>query len=167
MLVRLARLEDAAALPPIEHSAGQLFKNAPGLAWLAEGDVMALQEHERLIAQGTVWLAQTKAGQPVGFASAEVFDDELHLWELSVHADWQRKGVGKLLMHSACTHASAKGLAALTLTTFSDIAWNAPAYARLGFQPASPLGERLRNVLADEVAHGLPATRRVAMRRWV
>ncbi|MDR2325521.1 MAG: GNAT family N-acetyltransferase [Acidovorax sp.] len=167
MLLRLARLEDSAALPPIERSAAQLFKNVPGLEWLADGDVMSAQAHERLIAQGSVWVAEAEPGTLVGFASAEVFGDELHLWELSVHADWQQQGVGSGLLRQAYAHAAAQGLAALTLTTFSDLPWNAPAYARLGFEPVQPLSERLHKVLDAELAHGLPAGRRVAMRRRV
>ena len=58
-------------------------------------------------------------------------------------------------------------LAAVTLTTFSDIAWNGPFYRRNGFEDLQEeeLTEGLRAVLDAERAAGLPMTRRGAMRR--
>ena len=55
----------------------------------------------------------------------------------------------------------------VTLTTFRDVAWNAPFYAAMGFEilPDSALSDRLRKILRDEGAHGIPIERRVAM-RW-
>lgn len=163
--IRPACLQDAALLPVIEKSAAQLFKTAPGLEWLADGDTLSVSILICLISLGTVWVAQTEAGQVIGFICTEEFDDELHIWELSVHADYQRMGIGKRLMHAAYKHASDRGLLALTLTTFSDVQWNAPWYAQLGFQIVSTSAEqRLRQLLDAEVMHGLPAARRVAMR---
>lgn len=166
MLIRPACPADAALLPAIETSAGHLFRTIPGLEWIADDGVLPEATHRRLIAQGTVWVAQTPAGRLCGFLDAEVFGDELHLWELAVDADHQQMGIGKGLVREACRHASAAGLAAVTLTTFRDVPWNAPWYARLGFrhEAASP-DSRLAGVLRDEASHGLPAQRRVAM-RW-
>lgn len=163
--IRPACLQDAALLPVIEKSAAQLFKNRPGLEWLADSDTLSESILLCLISLGTVWVAQTDAGQVIGFICAEEFDDELHIWELSVHADFQRMGIGKRLIEEAYEYASGHGLSALTLTTFSDVSWNAPWYAQLGFQIVSTSAEqRLRQLLDAEVKHGLPASRRVAMR---
>lgn len=163
--IRPACLQDAALLPVIEKSAAQLFKTAPSLEWLADSDTLSEPVLICLISLGTVWVAQTDAGQVVGFICTEEFDDELHIWELSVHADFQRMGIGKRLVQEAYKHASDRGLSALTLTTFSDVSWNAPWYAQLGFQIVSaPVEQRLRQLLDAEVKHGLPASRRVAMR---
>ncbi|AVJ29307.1 GNAT family N-acetyltransferase [Achromobacter spanius] len=163
-LIRPARPEDAALLPAIERSAGTLFRDAPGLEWIADDAVMSETEHLRLIAQGTSWVAQ-ESEQLCGFLCGERFHDALHVWELAVDAGHQRMGIGLRLVHAACGHARAAGLAAVTLTTFRDLAWNAPWYARLGFREDRPLaGSRLHAVLAAEARHGLPAERRVAMR---
>lgn len=166
MLIRQAHPADAALLPAIETSAGSLFRSVPGLEWIADDDVLPESTHLRLIAQKTVWVAQSGAGRLCGFLDAEVFGDELHIWELAVDADHQRMGIGKRLVAAACEHAVALDLAGVTLTTFRDLPWNAPWYARLGFlfDAASP-GSRLAGVLRDEACHGLPAERRVAM-RW-
>lgn len=163
-LIRLARPEDAALLPAIERSAGALFRAAPGLEWIADDAVMSETEHLRLIARGTSWVAQASE-QLCGFLCGERFDDALHVWELAVDAGHQRMGLGLRLVQAACRHARAAGLSAVTLTTFRDLAWNAPWYARMGFREERPLpGSRLHAVLQAEAGHGLPAHRRVAMR---
>lgn len=162
--IRPATLQDVVHLPAIEQSAAGLFRGAAGLEWLADGPGMARAEHERLILRGAAWVAEAGPGHLVGFLDAEAFGQELHLWELSVHADWQRRGIGTRLIQAAQEHAAAQGLVALTLTTFADLPWSAPAYARLGFRPVSPPGPRLQGVMDVEAAHGLPVERRVAMR---
>lgn len=165
MLIRPARPEDAALLPAIETSAADLFRAVAGLEWIADDDVLPVATHQRLIAQGTVWVAQAKAGALCGFVDAEVFGDELHIWELAVDAGHQQRGIGGLLMRAARLHARAAGLSAVTLTTFRDLPWNAPWYARLGFREAdAPPASRLADVLRAEAAHGLPEQRRVALR---
>lgn len=164
MSIRFARPEDAVLLPAIERSAAAVFRAAPGLAWIADDAVMSESEHRRLIALGTAWVAQD-AERVCGFLCAERFDDDLHVWELAVDAEHQRMGLGQRLVQAACSHAAAAGLSAVTLTTFRDLAWNAPWYARLGFREETALpGTRLYAVLQAEARHGLPAQRRVAMR---
>lgn len=164
MLIRPARLRDAADLPAIEKSAAQLYGNAAGLAWLANGPLIAQAEHESRILQQSVWVAEADNGILTGFISTEIFGTELHLWELSVHADWQRRGIATLLIDSAYRHAITQGLSALTLTTFSDLAWCAPAYAKRGFEQLPQPGPRLQDTLDAEALHGLPPERRIAMR---
>lgn len=55
----------------------------------------------------------------------------------------------------------------LRLTTFAEVPWNGPYYARLGFEvlPAERLTEGLRAIRATEAAKGLDAWPRVVMRR--
>ena len=62
--------------------------------------------------------------------------------------------------------SSWRGLAAVTLTTFRDVSWNAPFYARLGFRIVEPgsLSPGLVAVVQLEERRGLPAGLRVAMR---
>ena len=107
------------------------------------------------------------AGAPVAFLDAEVFGDELHVWEISVHRDWQSRGIGRALLTKAAEYCEGRALAAMTLTTFRDVPWNAPFYATLGFAPVpeADLNARLRQVLAHEAQIGLPAAQRCAMRR--
>jgi len=59
-------------------------------------------------------------------------------------------------------------MAAVTLTTFRNLAFNAPFYERFGFAyvegAALTRDARLQDVLLAEAAHGLPAENRCAMR---
>jgi hypothetical protein len=54
----------------------------------------------------------------------------------------------------------------VTLTTFRDVPWNAPFYARLGFRILEPSAwtPGLMALLALEESRGLPRRLRVAMR---
>jgi len=166
-LVRLARPDEADALPPIERSAGNLFLGAPGLAWVADHTLTPASFYGPLIEAGTVWVAVGPEGGAVGFLAAEAVDCDLHVWELAVHSEAQRRGLGRRLMRTVLDHARAQGLEALTLTTFRDVDWNAPFYAALGFRVLEDreLGVWLAEILRGEAARGLPAERRCAMRQ--
>jgi GNAT superfamily N-acetyltransferase len=165
--IRHAVPADAALLPDIERSAGSLFRTLADLAWIADHQIMSAEAHLARIAEGTVWVAQDEEASLIGFLTAEGAGDELHIWELSVHAGHQGRGVGRQLMEAAEAYARRAGLSALTLTTFRGVPWNEPFYARLGFETleGAAIGERLSALLRDEVLHGLPGERRCAMRR--
>jgi hypothetical protein len=63
--------------------------------------------------------------------------------------------------------AAGRGVPALTLTTFRDVPWNAPYYARIGFRVLveAELTQGLRGIRDAEAAHGLDRWPRVCMRR--
>lgn len=164
--IRTSRDEDAALLPAIERSAGESFRLLPELAWIADAGVAGVDFHRRLIERGSHWLAEDADGQPVGFLAAERCADELHIAELSIAQAHQQQGLGRRLLERAVTYAHASHCRALTLTTFCDVPWNAPFYARLGFQRLTwqEAGERLRAILGHEQEIGFAADSRCAMR---
>lgn len=100
-----------------------------------------------------------------GFLVAERFSRELHIWDIGIAPAFQRRGIGAGLVRAAQIDARNSGIAALTLTTFRDVAWNAPFFVRLGFEEVTALDAhpRLAGELANEVDDGLPADRRCAM----
>jgi N-acetylglutamate synthase-like GNAT family acetyltransferase len=55
-----------------------------------------------------------------------------------------RKRIGRQLIACVADHARTLGLTSLTLTTFRDVPWNAPFYARLGFEYIAELTPELR-----------------------
>ena len=88
------------------------------------------------------------------------------MWELSVHPDWQGRGIGAALLRGCIIDAGNSGFTAITLTTFDEVPWNAPFYRRLGFVDRDPADNaRLAQELAREEAHGMPPGSRVAMVR--
>ncbi len=126
---------------------------------------MAAEDHRPFAAQGLVWVAED-AGRLIGFATCEAFEDDLHLWELAVRHDAQGKGAGRALIATVVDEARARGLPAVSLTTFRDIPWNAPFYARCGFAevPEAEFTPFLKLVREKEAAIGLDIANRCAMR---
>ncbi|WP_353797820.1 GNAT family N-acetyltransferase [Enterobacter cloacae] len=161
--VRPTRPGDVTALPAIERAAGERFRDYPELAWLAEGEVISAEQHLDYAERGLSWLALANE-LPVGFILAETYVSSLFIMELSVHLDWQGKGIGRRLIACVADQARKRGLASLTLTTFRDVPWNAPFYARLGFEMITTLTPELREKREEETAHGLAYDARCAMR---
>lgn len=162
MAVRLARMDDIPALPAIERSAAEAFRDSPH-PWIADDGVTPAEAYPDAIAAGAVWVCETD-GELDGFCLTEAFPgDALHVRELAVRHDRQGRGLGRALMAAVIDDAAHRGLPAVTLTTFADVAWNAPFYASLGFHALDPgrLDDRLRDDLAAEAARGL--INRVAM----
>ncbi|ENB7195107.1 GNAT family N-acetyltransferase [Enterobacter bugandensis] len=161
--IRPTTLSDVAALSAIERAAAGRFRDIPELAWLADGEVIPAEQHLDYAERGLSWLALAN-DQPVGFVLAEAHPSSLFIVELSVDLDWQGKGIGRQLIACAADHARQKGLRSLTLTTFRDVPWNAPFYARLGFEMMTRLTPELREKREEETAHGLAYDSRCAMR---
>lgn len=161
--LRPTRIDDVAALPAIERAAGQRFRDVPALAWLADNEVICVEDHLGYAGRGLSWLALAD-DRPVGFILAEVHPSSLFIVELSVHLDRQGRGLGRQLIARAAAHARSLGLNSLTLTTFRDVPWNAPFYRRLGFEMLTTLTPELRQKREEETAHGLAYGSRCAMR---
>lgn len=163
--IRPTLLADAPALPEVERSAGRAFLVLPDLAWIASDDVLSVERHAAAIAEGLSWVAVGADDRPVGFVVAGASETGLHIEELSVGLDHQGHGIGRILLARAVEAARLRGATEVTLTTFTDVAWNRPFYEASGFGICADgdLSERLRMILEREVAHGLPRERRCAM----
>jgi len=160
--IRVGETADASGLPAVERSAGLRFREIPELAFLADGDDMPVESHRRYIAQGTEWVALNDSRELVGFLAAQIVGRDLHIWEIAVRADFQNRGIGRQLIESAAAFSRQRGLATLTLTTFANVPWNAPWYARLGFVMSTD-DERLGALVRNETERGWPG--RCAMRK--
>ena len=165
-----ARLRDIQFIGRIELAAAQLLRgHAPETVLHETTAEEKLREARRY---GRLWVA-LNGDVPVGFAHVEIREPNVaHLEEIDVHPDHGRQGVGSRLVAVVCRWAERRGYQAVTLTTFRDVPWNMPFYARLGFQeiPMTELTPVLRSVLDDESNRGLDPARRVAMRwppRWI
>jgi len=116
--------------------------------------------HEVLVATGP-------DGGPVGFAAAAPIDAFFHLAELSVDPNHGRIGIGQALVEAIAGLADRRGLAGVTLTTFRDVPFNAPFYARLGFveMPLSDAPVTLRERFLAELPPQTAVEARVLMLR--
>ncbi|HWH87631.1 MAG TPA: GNAT family N-acetyltransferase [Pseudomonas sp.] len=165
VVIRFATSADAQFLPAIEICAAQAFRLIDGLSWLAESAPMSVDRHRELIGLSTCWVAVDMQDRPQGFLSAERHVDDLHIHELSVSHSMQGKGLGRRLVEAAKDYARSNRLRSLTLTTFKNVPWNAPFYARMGFETKAQanLDKRLAALLNEEYAHGFAAGSRCAM----
>lgn len=160
-----ARRQDLHLLPAIELAAAVLLNGHAPASILCE----TTSDREFIAAHraGRLWVA-LNGDTPVGFSQAEVLSShEAHLKEIDVHPTHGRRGLGARLVAAVCEWAARAGYPTVTLTTFRDVAWNMPFYARLGFEvvPAGELSAELLHVVEDETRRGLDPLRRVVMRR--
>ncbi|GAA2578795.1 GNAT family N-acetyltransferase [Winogradskya consettensis] len=163
--MRVAELE---LIRAIEVRAGTLF-HAVGKSDIAEHPVPAAEELARFVRSEMSWVAVGDDDAPVGFVLVDVVDGLAHVEQVSIDPPYARRGIGSALIDHVGSWAAGRGMEALTLTTFRDVPWNGPYYARLGFKELGDAerGPELTELMADEARHGLDPAERVAMRREV
>ncbi|MGY1773229.1 GNAT family N-acetyltransferase [Blastococcus sp. SYSU D00813] len=155
--VRRAEPADLAELPALEAAADTLFlplgiTDLPPPASAAE--------------RARAWRVLVAGRPPRGFAVLGRRDGDVHLEQLSVHPDAGRRGLGGALLAAAVEEARAAGAERVTLTTYADVPWNGPWYARHGFAETTDVGPELAAVVREELAAGLDRHgRRVVMAR--
>ncbi len=119
--------------------------------------------------EGRLWVALF-GETPVGFALVEMLAEDLpHLEEIDVTPAHGRRGLGTALMHTVLEWVKRAGHQEITLTTFRNVPWNMPFYARLGFVEIATheLRPELETVVRDEASRGLDRDQRVVMRYLV
>jgi GNAT superfamily N-acetyltransferase len=120
-------------------------------------------------AEGRLLVADDGRGAPVAFLRLSLVDGRAHLDEVSVDPAHGRRGLGTRLVEFAVAWAAARGLPAITLSTFEGVPWNAPFYRRLGFRVLEEheLTPGLLGIREAEARNGLDVKARVFMRREV
>jgi len=134
---------------------------------IAEDEPLPLEELARYRQANRAWVAADDADVPAAYLIADIVDGSVHIEQVSVHPRAARRGIGRMLLERAAAYAAARGIRALTLTTFAEVPWNAPYYVRCGFRVLddSELSPGMRAVRDREIAHGLHRWPRVYMRR--
>jgi GNAT superfamily N-acetyltransferase len=170
--IRLARHDEVERLPDIERRASSLFAGhqaATGLIDTQVHSVSSLTALELANQDGRLWVAVDAQGAAVGFAFVTDLGLFAHLEELDVLPEHGRKGLGSALLEAVCEWAFTRGYSAVTLSTFRDVPWNAPFYARRGFAvvDAEDQPPELVSVVARERKQGLRTDLRVIMQREV
>lgn len=153
---------DDASLLQIEGRASELFRDH-GYPQVADAPFPDIAAIRALFEGRDVWVAADGSG-PVGFVVAAPLGPCLHVHELSVDPAHGRRGVGTALVEHVAQAAVERGLAGVSLTTFRDVPFNAPFYARLGFvESDDPLLAERR---VAETPEGVGPAGRVAMVRY-
>jgi len=157
-IVRFATDSDFPLLPPIEAEADGMFRQA-GII-LPPGQMSV----EELRACEVVFVI----GEPIaGFLCLDVLDGQAHLAQIAVRPGCTGQGLGTVLIAAAIVWAKERGYPAMTLTTYRDVPWNGPYYARRGFLELgdSELGPGLFAARVQERELGLDELGpRIAMR---
>jgi GNAT superfamily N-acetyltransferase len=164
--IRAARATELAALQDIERAAGEMFRDI-GMPAIADDAPWSLDVLAGFEKAGRLWVVSDLEDRPVGYLMAEPVDGCLHVEQVSVHTGSARHGLGRALLEHVASLATADGVPALTLTTFLNVPWNAPYYARCGFRILGDEGltPGLREIRRHEAAIGLDRWPRVCMRR--
>ena len=164
MIARLAELAEIPLLNDVEADASQVFQAEPDFAFVAQYPLPDEGAYVPFIAERRAFVCEEQAGI-AGFILMGEVDGNGHIFQVSVRAGLQRRGVGRQLIAVGETWARQQGHGAVTLTTFRDLPWNAPAYARLGyaFMDEGPRGPMMSDILENERALGLFRQVRVAM----
>ena len=160
--IRLARPEDAEALPGIEREATTAFADDPDSAAIDSARVIPADEHRRLIARGHCLIAEAQ-GDIVGFLAARPCGREVHIQEMDVLPRWQGQGIGAVLLRACLIDAGNGGFRAATLTTFRDVAW--PPFMRGSASSRSGIWPRTRGWQASSTPRSLRACPRSAVSR--
>jgi predicted N-acetyltransferase YhbS len=114
---------------------------------------------------GRIWVAVDLHQRVVGSAIAGEVDGTFYLQQIDVTPEHGRRGIGSALVTTVCDRAKQQGYAIVSLSTFRDIPWNAPFYAKLGFRPIdeAELTPGFEQIRLKELAAGLPISDRVIM----
>lgn len=171
LVIRLARASDLGHMQEIERAAGAAFRGI-GMHAVADDPPLPLQALADYQVDRRAWVATDDldaVGRPVAYMLVDVVDGAAHVEQISVHPDHAGRRLGCALLDIASSWAVAQKLSAVTLTTFTQVPWNGPYYARLGFRYLADdeLGPGLRRLRALEAAHGLDRWSRSAMLRDV
>ncbi|MFJ9839357.1 GNAT family N-acetyltransferase [Kitasatospora sp. NPDC101155] len=165
MRIRAVTEDELPLLSELERAAGAPFA-AIGMPEVAEDEPPAPEELAHYLEHGVALVAQAPDGTIAGYLLAEPVDGALHIEQVSVHPDHARRGIGRALIDHLARHEGTDA-PALTLTTFADVPWNAPYYARCGFRPLADaeLTPGLREIRRKEAEYGLDRWPRLCMRR--
>ncbi|MCI5077787.1 GNAT family N-acetyltransferase [Oricola sp.] len=164
VVIRAAGAIDVPALHAVEARASRLFADhgfplVGAAPWPIDDFAGFLRDNATLVA--------TDVERPVGFAVSGPVDDLWWLKELSVDPDFMGRGFGTALIEAVCAEARGAQVRRLGLSTFRDVPFNAPFYARRGFRVMNPdtAPEAWRNRFESEVPDGASRADRVLMIR--
>lgn len=136
--LRLGNLDDLLDLADIEISAASLYPagKVPEPHESLPYEVMRKAVRSKLLFCAEKMQTNNK-NTLVGFAACHLYQNYLHLDELSVLPSVGRQGIGGHLVAQVIETSQALQCKGTTLTTFSDLPWNAPFYKKHGFNELS------------------------------
>lgn len=170
-VIREATPADFKRIQVLEVDAGQRFHDV-GLDAIADDDPPTSDDLFDALATAEVHVMESTEtsghlAELLAWLCLLQVDGKLHIEQLSVASTHQGVGFGSELIDSATDRARTLNCPAMTLTTFRDVEWNGPWYARRGFTelPVDSYGPQLTELRAEEKRIGLDVSPRFAMIR--
>jgi GNAT superfamily N-acetyltransferase len=162
---RFAAPHDANVIRSIEVEAGQRFLSVD-MAGIADAPPVDLELVNRKIAAREIIVAVDGEETCAGFVMFEPQPACIYVQELDVLTSHAGKRIGAALIEQVAQLARAQRIMQLTLSTFSEVPWNAPYYRRLGFRDIeeAELDAALIARRDAHIARGLDESKRVFMR---
>jgi GNAT superfamily N-acetyltransferase len=162
-MIRRPRRHEIKLLPQVENAADERYARV-GLARIVAMPPASLASLEAGWREDRLWVAVSRFNRPVGFALMKFPGGTAWLDQLSVLDRWQGRGLGAALIDRTAAAARARGFDALYLSTYRDVPWNAPFYARRGFEEV-PRAAWPHAFRVQFLAENHPPWRRTIMRR--
>lgn len=134
--IRPGRAADWSALPALEESADEAFRDIPGYKGLCDGPNLTDGLTPTTYPDASLLVAESET--LVGFAYGYGVGRVRLLAQIATRQSDQRQGVGTALLSAFIAAARRDGFTGVVLTTFAHIPWNAPYYRRHGFQDFQP-----------------------------
>jgi GNAT superfamily N-acetyltransferase len=153
-------------LPQIENEADLRYRRV-GFGRVVDMPPASLASLEVGRRECRLWVAISPLNRPVGFALMKFPGATAWLDQLSVLQRWQGQGYGSALIERVAAAARDLGHRVLHLSTYRNVPWNAPYYARRGFEelPRGAWPHVFRMQAMAENRHGHPPWRRTIMQR--
>ena len=167
---RAGDVGDLTTLLEIDQDSSLLFERAGLYLDLPEAHEFPVSEREHLLASltaGLTIIAMDARGHALAFVALGERDGSPYVEQISVRAEFTRRGIGSALLDLALRTADARNALAAWLTTYDHLPWNRPFYERHGFVrvPEAECGFGIRAELEFQRRWlPLPA-QRIAMRR--
>ena len=164
--IRSGFLSELEFLQEIERRAGAIFADYE-MAAIANDDPLSIESLSKYCVEERLWVAVDETDNPIAYIIIDLIDGAAHIEQVSVDPEYSGQRIGQALIDTVYDWAKRQNLPALTLTTFTNVPWNAPYYQRLGFQviPVSQQSPGLQRVRIEERRHGLDQWPRVCMKR--
>ena len=163
--IRAGRADEIEAVRDIERTSATRFLGTERAELAQDEPTDAAVLAQRIEAGGL--LVASEGDGPVAFVMFRAEEGCAYVEQIDVLPSHARRGIGARLLEAVGQLARERGLAALTLSTFKDVPFNTPYYARLGFAVVEKLTPGMAAIRAGHEARGLDETARVFMRRAV
>ncbi|MDO9431151.1 MAG: GNAT family N-acetyltransferase [Phenylobacterium sp.] len=163
--LRAAMTSEIERVRQIERASASRFLGTARAA-LADDEPTDAKTLARRIAAGGLLVAEA-GGEALAFVMFREVEGCGYIEQIDVLPSHARRGIGAWLIEAVAEVARARGWPALTLSTFTDVPFNAPYYRRLGFADVEALTAGMAQIRAEHEARGLDESARVFMRREV